>query len=388
MDPSLVNPSSWKSSLALDLQIPGGWMASVEGVYKKDINPVNVRNIGLKAPTRLMEVPGIAARPYYNNGSYDNQISSAYLLHNVSNPALWGYYYSVTAKLEKKPWHGLSGSIAYTYSESKVLNDGVGDQLYSVWSGHIAKDGANALELGYASYVMPHRIVGNITWNKDYYKFFGTSMSLAYYGGPTARANACYSGSNSVLNTGAYNYDLIDIPTYLDIFGPDGWKFQAYDVKDANNNVIFNYDVESQKRDLWAYIQQDPYLRTHTGQVIERNALVAPWVHKFDLQLRQNFYFFTGVKQHKHTIQLGLDIENVGNMINPAWGNVYSVSAGDGYGNTNPLQLMNAKDVYTTGAKPIFQFKPNGTQKLTDTFYVSNSFSSTWSMIVSARYIF
>lgn len=387
MDPQLVNPSSWKSSLALDISLPG-WLASVEGVYKKDINPVTVSNLGLRAPTRLMEVPDIAARPYYNNGSYDSQITSAYLLHNVTNPALWGYYYSVTAKLEKKPWHGLSGSIAYTYSQSRVLHDGVGDQLYSVWSGHIAKDGANAVELGYASYVMPHRVLGNISWSKDYQKYFGTSISLSYYGGPTSRGNYCYAGSNSILNTGAYNYDLIDVPTYQDLFGLDGWQFQAYDVKDSNNKVIFNYDAESQKRDLWAYIQQDPYLREHTGEVVERNASVSPWVHTFDLQLRQNFYFYTGAKQHKHTIQLGLDIENVGNMINPYWGNVYSLNAGDGYGNVNPLTLTNPAKVYAEGEKPVFQFRPNGTNKLTETYSISRSLSSTWSMMVSARYIF
>jgi hypothetical protein len=388
MDPNLVNPSSWKSSLALDAALPGGWAASVEGVYKKDINPVNVTNLGLRAPTRLMEVPDVAARPYYNNGNYDSQISSAYLLHNVTNPALWGYYYSVTAKIEKKPWHGLSGSLAYTYSQSKVLNDGVGDQLYSVWSGHIAKDGANALELGYASYVMPHRVMGNVSWSKDYFKFFGTSVTINYYGGPTSRANYCYAGSNSILGTGAYNYDLIDVPTYQDLFGPDGWKFQAYDVKDSNNNVIFRYDEENQKKDLWAYIQQDPYLRNHTGEVVERNASVSPWVHTFDLQLRQNFYFYTGANQHKHTIQLGMDIENVGNMLNPHWGNVYSINAGDGYGNVNPLTLTNPAKVYTEGEKPVFQFRPNGTKKLTETYSVSRSLSSTWSMMISARYIF
>ncbi len=388
MDPQLVNPSSWKSSLALDVEIPGGWMASVEGVYKKDFNPVTVKNIGLKAPTRLTEVPDIPSRPYYNNGSYDSQIGSAYLLYNVTNPAMWGYYYSVTAKLEKRPWHGLSGSLAYTYSKSKVISDGVGDQVYSVWSSRVAKDGANAVEMGYASYVMPHRLIGNITWNKDYFKYFGTSISLAYYGGPTARASACYAGSNSILNTGAYNYDLIDIPTYQDLFGPDGWKFSAYDVKDSNNNLMFHYSEEAQKQDLWSYIQQDPYLSTHTGKVMERSAIVAPWVHRFDLQLRQNFYFFTGAKHHKHTIQLGMDIENAGNLLNPYWGNTYTLQAGDGYGNANPLSLTNAKDVFTTGAKPVFQFRPNGTNKLTETYSIANSLSSTWSMIISARYIF
>ena len=104
--------------------------------------------------------------------------------------------------------------------------------------------------------------------------------------------------------------------------------------------------------------------------------------------MRQNFYFYTGANQHKHTIQLGMDIENVGNMLNPHWGNVYSINAGDGYGNVNPLTLTNPAKVYTEGEKPVFQFRPNGTKKLTETYSVSRSLSSTWSMMISARYIF
>ncbi len=371
MDSQLSNPSSWKSSLALDVAIPGGWMASVEGVYKKDINPVTVSNLGFKAPSRLTEVPDIVARPYYNNGSYDSQIGNVYLLHNVTNPALWGYYYSVTAKLEKKnPWHGLTGYISYTHSDARVVNDGVGDQLYSVWSALVGTNGANSTELGYASYVMPHRVMGNISWVKDYYKYFGTTVSLNYFGGPSYRSNQCYDGS--VVGLSGNANDLIDIPTYEDLFGPNGWKF-----KDNGD-----YDAESQRLDFWAYIQSNPYLRNHVGQVFERNAMVSPWVHRFDLQLRQNFYFFTGAKQHKHTIQLGMDIENVGNMFSPYWGNAY------GLAKTTPLKMVNSAEVYTTGAKPEFQFQKNGDSRLTEPYYVSRSFSSTWSMIVSARYIF
>lgn len=383
MDKNLSNPMSWKSSLAFDAQLPYGFVGSIEGVYKKDINPIYVNNIAKASPTQLIEVPDIAARPYYSNGSYDSQITNAYLLYNVTNPALWGYYYSLTAKLEKKPWHGLSGQISYTYAASKVLHDGISDQVYSVWSGFINKNGQNVPELGYASYVMPHRIVANVNYSVDYAKYFGSSISVAYYGGPTSRGSADYL--DEILGTGGYNYDLIDIPTRKAL---DEWTFVDYDVKDANKNVVFSYPAEEQKADFWAYIQQDKYLSKNTGKVAERNGLVFPWVHKFDVKFNQNFYFYTGANNHKHTVQLGVDIENVGNLLNSNWGNVWNINGTDGYGNVNPLKLLNAKAVYTEGAKPQFQFQPNGTKKLTTTYSRANSFSSTWEMILSLRYIF
>ena len=120
----------------------------------------------------------------------------------------------------------------------------------------------------------------------------------------------------------------------------------------------------------------------------DRNTIVAPWVHQFDLKFAQNFYFYTGAKHHKHTIQLGVDIQNVGNMLNPWWGNVWSLNVSDGYGNTKPLKLTNPAEVYLEGAKPIFEFQRNGTEVLDKTFSRANSTASTWSMQISARYIF
>ncbi len=385
MDKDLTSPMSWKSSLALDAELPGGFVASVEGTFKKDINPVTVRNIGLKNPTRLTETQDIVARPYYANGSYDSQITAAYLLYNVTNPKLWGWYYSVTAKLEKKPWHGLSGSVSYTHAASRVINDGVGDQLYSVWNGLSGIGGANEPELGWASYVMPHRVIANVSYSIDYLKWAGSSVTLTYYGGPVGRYTPSYYASSSILNTGANAYDPMDIPTYEDIYGNDGWKFEDYKpftgsgYTDAQKAIV--YRAEDQKRDFWNYIQQDPYLRSHTGQVAERYALVGPWTHHFDLQFKQNFYFFTG--SYKHTIQLGLDIQNIGNLLNPAWGNEWSARQ-----SAKPLVLTNAKEVYTEGAKPVFNFRADGSDKLYETFNRYTGFDSTWQMIFSARYIF
>ena len=102
----------------------------------------------------------------------------------------------------------------------------------------------------------------------------------------------------------------------------------------------------------------------------ERNGSVSPWVHQFDLKLAQNFYFYTGSKHHKHTIQFGMDIQNFANLLNPWWGNVWSLNAGDGYGNTE------------------FQFQRSGTETLKSTYSRSSGSASTWSMMISARYIF
>ena len=387
MDPKLKNPTTWKSSIALDAILPGNIKASVEGVYKKDYHSVTISNIGLKSPTSLIEVPDIAARPYYNNGYYDSQITNAYLINNVSGFKDNGYYYAITAKLEKAFNFGLSANVSYTYADSKVIIDGVGDQPGSAWKALVSQRGTNNKELGYASYVMPHRIVANVSYAKDYAKYFGSQISLSYYGGPRGRANIDYV--SNVFGDGAYNYSLIDIPTYKDLYGDKGWgtgNWTFKDLTDKEGNIT--YSAAEQCEDFWSYIQSNDYLRSHTGSVNERNAVVSPWVHTFDLKFNQNFYFYTGAKHKKHTVQLGVDVENFANLLSPYWGNVYSINAGDGYGNAIPVNLTNAKAVYTTGAKPVFQYQKNGSDRLTDLYSVSNGFSSTWQIIFNLRYIF
>ncbi len=389
MDPKLKNPTTWKSSLALDANLPGDIKASVEGVYKKDIQTVTISNIALNSPTWLTSVPDIEARPYYGNGYTDSQITSAYLINNVSGMKNNGYYYAVTAKLAKDFNWGLSANVSYTYADSKVIIDGVGDQPGSAWKALISKYGTNNRELGYASYVMPHRVVANISYSKDYAKYFGTTVSLSYYGSATGRANADYY--SNIFGDGAYNYSLIDIPTLDDLQSAEGeWgkgNWQFIDYTDSKSGDV-TYSAEQQCEDLWAFIQSNKYLRTHTGKIADRYGLVSPWRHTFDLKVNQNFYFYTGANHRKHTIQLGVDVENFANLLSPYWGNSWTVNASDGYGNILPLNLANAKAVYTTGAKPQFQFQKNGTETLSSVYSISNSSSSTWSIILSARYIF
>ena len=390
LDKNLKNPSVWKSSLAIDAILPGDVKASIEGVFKKDIEVVTLTDIGLKAPTRVISVPGIAARPFYENGFYDGQIQHAYLINNPDTKL--GSYYSITAKAEKDFSFGLNAKLSYTYSHSKVINDGVGDQPGSAWKAFITQYGTNNPELGYASYVMPHRVIGTLTYSKDYAKFFGSQVAISYYGGPTMRGSVDYV--NNVFGDGAYNYSLIDIPTLANLqdasgnWGAGDWTFKDFTGKDAENNTIVTYSGADQAKDLWDYIQKDKYLRTHTGKIAERNSLVGPWVNRIDLKFNQNFYFYTGANKHRHTVQIGVDVLNVANLLNPHWGNAWTVNAGDGYGNAIPINLTNAKDVYTAGANPVFQFQKNGSEKLTDIFSIYNSTSSTWQMILSARYIF
>ncbi|MDD3034843.1 MAG: carboxypeptidase regulatory-like domain-containing protein [Bacteroidales bacterium] len=367
MAEDLRMPQTWKTSLALDARLPGGILATLEGIYNKDVNPVTVCNAGLQDPVNTA-IPNYADnRPYYGK-YYNSTLKNAYLLKNADEA---GYYYSLTAKLEKNNWHGLSGMLAYTYSKAESLNDGFGDQLYSAFQSAYTVNGNNRQELAAPSYVMPHRLIGSLSYRKEYGKHFATGISLFYEGGPQGRLSYTYT-SNVLGDGGAYN--LIYVPA-----SADELSFSNYTYKDGTG-ATQTYTATQQAADFWNFVNNDDYLKTRKGKYAERNGAVYPWSHQFDVKLTQDF--FVNVKGKRNTIQLGLDIQNLGNLLNKDWGHRY-------YYNQYAI-LKQASNKFAQGStnEPVYQFQRNGVDVLTKTFRPDNSFSSTYSMQISLRYIF
>ena len=53
IDPDFKFPQTWKSSLAVDAALPGGIVATVEGIYNKDLNIALGNNVNLVDPTAM-----------------------------------------------------------------------------------------------------------------------------------------------------------------------------------------------------------------------------------------------------------------------------------------------------------------------------------------------
>lgn len=369
MAPDLKMPQTWKSSLAVDYRMPGDVLFSVEGIFNYDVNPVTITNVALKDPV-MSNINNFADNRYIWGGKYDSKISSAYLLNNEKKG---GWYYSVTAKLEKNNFYGFDGMVAYTYSNAMSYGDGFGDQVYSAWNNAYTINGQNYAELGYAGYVMPHRVIASLSYKKEYAKNFATGISLFYEGGPTGRYSYTYT-ANIVGDGGAYN--LIYVPKT-----PDELTFTDYTYEDANKQVQV-YTAEQQKQDFWYYVNNSKYLKDRKGMYAERNGLVAPWSHHFDVRIFQDFYINCKNGQ-RNTIQVGLDIRNIGNLLNKNWGHYHSI---------NKASILKVSG-YAPGSvgqdsAPTYQFQRNGTEVLRDEFSSTIGTGSTWMMQLSLRYIF
>lgn len=373
IDQDLKMPSTWKTSLAFDVKLPGNIDLTLEGIYNRDINPAVVSNYGYKPSESTIELaPGDVRNTYtmYSDAKWTNKNQNVYMIENGKNG---GYYYSLSAQLRKNFNFGLDLSFAYTHSIAKSYSDGIGDQVTSAYKTNTySVNGINEHELGYGTYVAPDRIIATVGYKKEYGKHFASSIGLLYEGmqmgsagGYTyARYSYTFSG-NVVGDYGANN--LLFIPASREAL--EDWKFK--EIQEDASKGIKAYSAKDQKDDFWAYINQDDYLKDRKGKYAERGGAIMPWHHQFDLKFNQDFYVKVGGR--RNTLQLGVDIKNLGNLLNSNWGI---------YKQVNESNLL----AYDSKAKE-FTMNKKG-EGMTDTYTNYQSFRSTYSVQFSVRYIF
>ena len=348
MAQDLQMPTSWKSSLAIDGTLPGGIKATLEGVYSLNINEVYATQLGYERSGRV-KLPGEhMRREYWSEEGIKNKDGgkvNGYYIKNISN--LNGNYYSITAQLSKSFGFGLDLMAAYTYSSAKSVSDGNGDQI-SEFANTYGVNGSQTPCLGYANYVSPHRAIANAAYTINEGKVTATKLSL-FYEGVNLGYISSYSYSrvsylmNNVSGAGSAS-QLIYIPTDKD--------FENMTFASEENKAAFR-----------SFIVNDKYLSKHRGEYSERNCAVAPWINRFNARVAQDFYF--NIAGRKQTLEVGLDVKNVGNLICNTWGVYKQMSS-----NT----VLNYSNGVYTFTKPEWR-----------TF---NDLASTWQMLLSVKWSF
>ena len=363
IDKDLKMNATWKTSLALDAKLPYDVDFSLEGIYSREFNPATVINLSRYWDGKTVKLAPGDERHYFSQSNKNNP----YMITNAGHKA---YYYSITASLAKKFDFGLNLSASYTYSKAKSYGDGVGDQVSSAYyNNRYSVNGNNDMELGYGTYVAPNRLLISASYKKDYGKNFGSEVGLIYEG-----MNMGYADGYSCTR---YTYQLTS--NVVGDYGSNGLVYIPAS-REALNEWNFkdngSYTAEQQKDDFWAYINQDDYLKNHKGEYAERGGAVMPWHHQLDFKFNQNFYL--NVAGQKNTLQFGVDIKNLANLLNNSWGLYKTVN------NTKLLKYTAGKN----GNPGSFQFQKNGKEVLSKTYTNNTSFNSTYSIQFSIRYIF
>ena len=358
MDKNLKMPSTWKSSLALDFELPGGIKGSVEGIYNSDLTSVAVRKLGQKS-NGSVNLPGEPeSRNLWQSENIKNSQGGTVAPYYITNADKNGYYVSGTFSLKKDFRFGLNLMAAYTRSKSVVIADGLGDQVSSAYNTMTYNvQGSNVDELGNSTFVSPNRFIFNAGYRIPEGKYLATNIGLFYEG-----YNYCYVGSYSYTSY-AYTMNTLDNKNNKVSITGDGGANNLIYIPTASELEQMTFTSPGNKAEYGAFLASDKYLSSHRGEYMKRGAIAAPFYSKFNLRVAQDIMFRTGSRFS--SVQVGVDINNVANLLNSNWGCLQQISS------DNILSYKNGEYTFTAPtwkkyAKPL----------------------STWQMLLNVKFTF
>ncbi|WP_305804946.1 TonB-dependent receptor [Stenotrophomonas sp. YIM B06876] len=313
-------PSVYKANLAFDHELPWyGLVASAEvaltrvkdGLYYQSLN------IG-KVP-----VPGDGPVPafigpdgremYYNPGKVgpwgsgdarfgrNTAYNNVFLIDNTDR----GGTNQVTVSLTK-PWSmdsDWSWNLGYTYTRAKEVGSLTSSTASSGWGyqyGFNANDGAQTT----ARYEIRDRVSGSLNWKHNFFGDYQTRVGMVYEGRSGRPFSYVYvndaNGDSRTAN------DLFYVPNRGDVL------FGSY----VNGKFVADAAMEQR---FFEWLEANPSLAGYKGRVAPANDFRTSWINTFDVRISQDLPGF--MKGHKS--EIWLDIQNVGNLLNKKWGNIY-----------------------------------------------------------------
>lgn len=361
VDTDFKMPMVWRSSLGADYQLGDSpFLLTADLLYTRDIN--GVFQFGANraiSPDRMnsagddrelvLDTDDITYNP-------DLGANSATILTNTD---VKGHAFSATLGLSVPEYNGFSGSVFYTYSAAKEVSSNSGSNASSAWGASPNINSPNDQRLNISDFALPNRVVGNLSYKIEY---TATTFGVYYTGENQGRLSYTYGND---INGDGINADLLFIPE-------NTADFNFVDIV-SGGNVVY---TAQQQRDAFDQYVAENDLEEYRGGYVPRNAIIQPWLSRFDVRVLQDL--FTNYGEKKHKVQVSLDVVNFGNLLNKDWGiskrtngaqNLLSI---DGGPSVNPDYVMNQ----VSGQLPTSPY-----QNVSD-------FSTTWSMQLGLRYIF
>ncbi|MBR3451902.1 MAG: TonB-dependent receptor [Muribaculaceae bacterium] len=353
VDPKFKMPMVWKTSLAVDYNVPVSFpfTVTVEGIFNKNINAASISDWSMPSVGGYARFNGVDNRPIFPAGF--RRGTKAFVLENTSR----GYGWIGNVTLNARPVEWLSLMAAYTHTVNKEVTGMPGSAAESAFTYVPTVEGPNNIKLHNSQYVTPDRFVLSATGHDRSGNHYGLIYET-WRGG----YNYSYMMAND-MNGDGYNYDVMFIPT---------------DEQVANRE--FRFVSEGDKTRFMDYVHNNSYLKNHQGEYAEAYSLYSPWVHRIDLSYKHDFSFI--VCGAKHTLQLSLDVKNVMNLFNSSWG--VSKYLNPEIGSDPRILKYEGVDAegYATFSTPA---SINGDTK---TFVPNKSIGQCWNASIGIKYIF
>jgi len=289
LDPDFKLPTAWKTSIAFDAELPWwGLVGSIEDIYIKTRDGLAYLAPNIGTPSGHL----FDGREFYTGvGSFPEISTRSTELTNTD----MGFSNSLTFSLSKAADNGLSGMVSATFTSAKDVNPGSASQAYSNFN-YYARANPNDFVLANSRFNVPRTVKAVLNWD---HAFFGDNRTTV---------SVFYSGHDGLPYSWVFGQDVNGDGLIGDL---------AYIPLHGDPNVAYKAGTTQAQIDAFnAYIDNDPYLRSHRGQIAGRNRSQSPWVNGLDLGLQQEFPGF--MKGHKSVVRV--DVYNFLNLLNKNWG--------------------------------------------------------------------
>lgn len=362
-DPNFKAPSILRFNLALDHRLPYDLVASVEGIFSKSINEVYYQNINLAGIKGTIPGENRARWSNYSatTGAYTSTgrtVSSAftavYLVKNTDQ----GSNANVIVQLQRQNIaDGFYANLGYNWGMAKDIGGTNSTTASSGWRFNPTPGNPNDPVLSFADGDRRHRIFGTVSYRFNWGDGFGfrglaTTVGI-FYNGISGRPFS-YIVNGDVNGDALSDNDLAYIP------------------RDQSDIILVTSAgaaaPQSDYDALFAYINNDEYLKERKGQMSERNAARSPWSQQVDLRVTQEIPSFSGQK-----VELTFDVLNVLNLLNREWGWVKLA---------NDTRLLNFHSIDPASGRARYRWT-----NVTDPNIASNTLSR-WTAQFGVRYTF
>ena len=361
VDYNFKMPQVWKTSIAIDYQLPVSFPLSVTGEfnYTKNINAVRLVNWNIPENTSGWERFSGADNRLIYPSNYTYQKTPAYVLTNTHK----GYGWTANLTVNAQPIENLNIMASYTHTVMKEVSGMPGSNASSAWSGLYTIDGPNFATVQNSQYVIPDRVIASVsyTYHKDHFSLFYSGYSPSGY-------SYYYNGD---VNGDGVSGDLMYIPK-------SDAEINFVDKFDKDGNMTTS--AQQDRADFWKFVAQDSYLNDHKGEYAEAYSARSPWVHQFDFRWAHDFTLNIG--NTKHLLQLSADFENIGNMIHSSWGVAKNMSPA----NSGAILKYEGKN---EANQPTFSlYRDANGNAPTKTWEYNRAWSQAWRIQFGVKYYF
>jgi outer membrane receptor protein involved in Fe transport len=366
-DPDFKNPQNFTTSLGFDRQLPYDFIFTFEGLYRKSINGILVRDLNLKGP-RL-----VGGQPYRDrNGRilYADTISATggvtnagqRVITSIGTPAVSftegviqvtneskDYSYSLSAQLRRRFGQSVDLSAGYTFMRSYDLQSLTSDRAISNWRNGAQFAGLETdLALTPSVFDRPHRVTASGTYTFPW-KSAPTDFSF-YYSGFTG-IRYTYTANGDLNGDGFNGNDPIYIPK--NATDPSEIRF----VDQGSGSSLITAAAQGQAFEK--FISSSDCLNKQRGKIMDRNSCLAPWLNRVDFSLRQSLPEIGGQR-----LTAQLDIFNFGNFVGriigkDEWGQQQSPVLSPTFPQQQALTLRGRTAGPLNQSYPTFNFNAN-----------------------------